>query len=61
MNVAICSRVISLVKYRDHKLTKFRKQYHKQSESYQIIRDKHVIDNFSSCDLSPEEVKAVPF
>ena len=61
INLAIRSRVKSIVKRHEHKLINFRQQYQTQSETSQLKVNKHIIHNFPSFVLSPEEVTALPF
>ena len=61
INMAIRSRVKSIVKRHKRKLIKFRRQYHTQSDTRHMKVNKHFIHNFSSYVLSPEEIIALSF
>ena len=61
INLAIRSSVKSIVKRHECKLIKFTRQYHTQSETSHMKVNKHIIHNFSSYVLSPEEIRALSF
>ena len=61
INLAVPCRIKSIVKHYERKLTKFRLQYHTQSDTNHMEVNKHIIHNFSSYVLSPEEITALSF
>ena len=59
INLTIRSKVKSIAKCHERKLIKFRPQYHTQLNTNNVKVNKHIINNFSSCVLSLEEITAL--
>ena len=59
INLAIRSRVKSIVKRQENKLIKFRRQYQTQSNTNYMKVDKHIMHNFSWYVLSPKEIGSI--